>query len=82
MLEKRELEELKQVFTQYRDYFGVGSRDFEIGGFSKDYLERKTMEFEDRFCEIICKYEGHNMSSDKYCHWCGKSQLEINMETK
>lgn len=58
-----------ELFDEYRDSFGI---DLE------DQLDR-ACEFEDKFCELICEYRGHDIGPDQcgkpehdYCYVCKK----------
>lgn len=57
------MDEFISLFDKYREYFGLN----ESG-----YLD-KCIEFEDKFCELICKHKGHKLGPDH----CGKPEHDL-----
>ena len=82
------IDEMIELFDKYRDDFGVCNHDFPKGK-----CQENQCEFEDRFCELICKYMGHTIGPNHrqdqhgkpehdFCYRCDKLRIEIEEATK
>lgn len=68
-----------RLFGEYRESLGLTNADFP-----DDKPEDRAQEFEDKFCELICEYRGHDLVPDQcmkpehyYCTMCNRRRDEI-----
>jgi hypothetical protein len=57
------IERAIELYDEYREYFGLSDETFP-----EDEPQDKQCEFEEKFVQLICAHQGHNIEPDM----CGK----------
>ena len=78
------LEQLVDLFTDYREFFGLTNSEFP-----DDKPQHKQCDYEEKFLSILCEYYGHDIGPDQcgkpehdYCYRCMRRRVDIEQEVK
>ena len=63
---KSTIDKMIDLFEKYQEFFGMADKDFP----GDESPQGKACEFEDRFLELICEHNGHDIVPDQ----CGKPE--------
>ena len=73
------IRQMIKLFDDYTEFLGLSDAEFP-----KDQPQLKQCEFEDKFKELICDYDGHDIGPDQcgipdhdYCYRCGRMKVDI-----